>query len=149
MKTKTHSKNIKRGDIFYVISDPDNPPIGAEIWSDRAGIIISNDTICRTSNAVEIVYISTSTRKQLSPTHVQIKSGKKDAIAICEQVHTVDISRLTDLFGHITDDEMENVENGILFGQGINRGKNPQGIFRKWENYIRKYHLPTTADTRL
>lgn len=147
MTTPKH--NIKRGDIFYIIGDPENPPIGAEIWSDRAGIVISNDTICKTSNAIQIVYISTSQTKRLSPTHIPIISGNKKAIAICEQVHTVDISRITDQFGHITDEEMENVENGILFGQGINRGRNPQGIFRKWENYIRTYHLPTTANTKL
>lgn len=147
--TTTPNKTIKRGDIFYIIGDPENPPVGAEIWSDRAGIIVSNDTICKTSHAVEIVYISTSTTKRLSPTHIPVTSGNKQAIAICEQVHTVDVSRLTDYFGHITDEEMIDVENGILFGHGINRGRNPQGIFRKWENYIRTYHLPTTMKTTL
>lgn len=141
--------NIQRGDIFYVTDDPENPAIGAEIWANRAGIIISNPTICKTSRAVQIVYISTSKNKRLSPTHIQVTSGNKQAIAICEQVHTVDISRLTDYFGHVNDEEMENVEGGVLFGQGINRGKNPQGIFKKWENYIRTYHLPTTSEITL
>jgi len=78
-----------------------------------------------------------------------VTSGNKKAIALCEQVHTVDKSRLTDYFGHATDDEMQDVDAGILFGLGINHGRNPQGIFRKWENYIRKYKLPTTFTTTL
>lgn len=144
-----NEKSIKRGDIFYIIGDPENPPIGAEIWSDRAGLIVSNDAICKSSDALEIVYVSTSQHKRLSPSHIRVTSGNKKAIALCEQVHTVDKSRLTDYFGHATDEEMQDVDAGILFGLGINRGCNPQGIFRKWENYIRKYKPPTTFKTTL
>lgn len=140
-------RNLKRGDIFYIVGDPDNPPVGAEIWSDRAGLVVSSDPINKTSNAIEIVYVSTSQTKRLSPTHIPVTSGNKKAIAICEQVHTVDISRLTDYFGTATEEEMKDVDAGIMFGLGINRGTNPQGIFRKWENYMRKYHLPTTIDS--
>ncbi len=144
-----NTKSIKRGDIFYIVGDPENPPIGSEIWSDRAGIIVSNDAICKSSNALEIVYVSTSKNKKLSPSHIEVTSGNKKAIALCEQVHTVDKSRLTDYFGHATDEEMDDVDAAILFGLGINHGRNPQGIFRKWENYIRKYKLPTTFTTTL
>lgn len=144
-----NTTSIKRGDIFYIVGDPENPPIGSEIWSDRAGLIVSNDAICKSSNALEIVYVSTSKNKRLSPSHIEVTSGNKKAIALCEQVHTVDKSRLTDYFGHATDEEMNDVDAGILFGLGINHGRNPQGIFRKWENYIRKYKLPTTFTTTL
>lgn len=146
----THNNNsnkrqIHRGDIFYIIGDPNNPPIGSEIWSDRAGLIVSNDGINKTSNAVEIVYLSTSKSKRLSPSHIPVQSGNKTALAICEQIHTVDISRLTDYMGHVSDEEMENVDAGCLFGLQINHGRNPQGIFRKWENYLRTYDVLTAT----
>ena len=133
------NRNIKRGDIFYVTEDPEHPPIGAEIWPDRAGLIVSADVFNRTSHAVMIVYLSTSEKKKPCPTHIPVTSGNRTAIAQCEQIHTVDISRLTDYFGSVTAEEMDEVEAGMLFGLQINRGKNPQGIFRKYQRQLDKY----------
>lgn len=144
MTTTNNIKNrISRGDIFYIDGDPNNPPIGAEMWSDRAGLIVSNNGINNHSDAVQIVYLSTSKKKHLSPTHVSVTSGNKTAIAICEQIHTVDKSRLKDYFGSATESEMKEIDEALLFGLQINTGRNPQGIFRKWENYLRKYKILT------
>lgn len=134
-------QKIRRGDIFYIIGDPDNPPVGSEIWSDRAGLIVSNDGTNMASGAVEVVYLSTSENKRLSPSHIYVTSGNKRTMALCEQIHTVDKSRLTDYIGHATDEEMENIADALLFSLQINTGRNPQGLFRKWENYIRKYNI--------
>ena len=62
------NKDIKRGDIFYITDDPNRPAIGAEIWSDRPAIIVSNNVLNRTSKAIQIVYLSTSEKKKPSPT---------------------------------------------------------------------------------
>lgn len=144
---KNNNRNIKRGDIFYIIGDPENPPIGSEIWSDRAALVVSNDGLNKTSGALEVVYVSTSETKRLSPTHIPVTSGNKTALAICEQIHTIDISRFTDYFGTATEEEMKDIDGALCFSLGINRGTNPQGIFRKWENYMRTYHLPATVET--
>lgn len=127
------NQTVKRGDIFYVTENPASPPTGAEIWPNRAAVVVSADVFNRTSSAVEVVYLSTSTRKKPCPTHVTVTSSRKKAIAMCEQIHSVDKSRLKDFMGHVSDEEMEDIEGGILFGLQINRGKNPQGIFRKYQ----------------
>ena len=129
------------GEIYYIVNDPLQPSIGTEIWSNRCGIVVSNNTSNKNSGFVEIVYLSTSTHKRLSPTHIPIISGTKKAIAICEQVHTVDNSRLKTYIGTITEKEMADIHPAILFGLGINKGLSPQGIFKKWEEYIKTYHL--------
>ena len=108
------NKDIKRGDIFYITDDPTRPAIGAEIWSDRPAIIVSNNVLNRTSNAIQIVYLSTSEKKKPSPTHVQVTSGTKKATAMCEQIHTVDISRLTDYIGTVPEEEMDDVQYSSL-----------------------------------
>lgn len=135
------------GEIYYIVNDPLQPSIGTELWSNRCGIIVSNDTNNKNSGFVEIVYLSTSTHKRLSPTHIPVISGTKKAIAICEQVHTVDNSRLKTYIGNITQEEMSEIKPAILFGLGINKGLSPQGIFKKWEEYIKTYHLNEELDT--
>ena len=131
--------SLTRGDIVYVSGDPANPPKGSEIWPDRLGIIVSADVLNRTSGVVMVVYLTTSEKKRLCPTHIPVISSNKQAMAMCEQVHTVDKSRITDHVGRITEDELEDVEAGILFGLQINRGKNPQGIFRKFQHMLDQY----------
>ena len=44
-----------------------------------------------------------------------------------------------DYIGTISDDEMNDVDGALLFALQINRGKNPQGIFKKYEKQLLKY----------
>lgn len=130
-----------KGEIYYIQSDPNHPSVGNEIWSNRPGIVVSNDTSNKTSGFVEVVYLSTSKKKKPSPTHIPVISGNKEAFALCEQVHTVDNSRLSTFMNKITDEELEDVESAILFGLGINHGPSANGIFKKWESYIKEQNL--------
>lgn len=128
--------NIKKGAIFYVVEDPDDPSIGNEIWPNRPAVIVSNDALNRNSGVVGIVYLSTSPRKYPAPTHVTVTSGTKTATALCEQIHTVSTERLKDYIGCITESEIRSVEQAIMFTLGINTGTNPQGIFKKFERHL-------------
>lgn len=148
MSKSQGNRKLQRGDIFYIIDDPNNPPVGAEIWPDRAGLIVSNNAICGTSNCVKVVYLYTTNRKD-SPTHIKVTSGSKQATAMCEQIHSVDVSRLTSYFGHISDEEMEEIDAALMFSLGINTGTNPQGIFKKWERYVKTYRLPPLNQKKL
>lgn len=135
------SEHPKRGDIYYVMGDPERPEKGTEIWSDRPGIVISNDVLNRTSGAVTVAYLSTS-KKRPAPTHANVTSGQKQAVAMCEQIVTVDKSRLSDYIGTATKEEMDDVDGAILFALQINKGKRPDGIFKK---YQRQLELERTA----
>lgn len=140
----------KRGDLFYITENPNQPPIGKEIWSNRVGLIVSSDALNKNAGFVKVVYVSTSPqkRKKLSPTHIPVQSGTKIATAMCEQIHTVDNSRLQNKIGHVPEEQMQEINEGLLFGLGINSGTNPQGIFHKWENYLRTYpNLKTAIQT--
>lgn len=144
MQTSSNS-TIQRGDIFYIIDDPDQPPVGSEEWGNRAGIVISNQGLCNTSPVLTVVWLSTSENKIPSPTHIPVTSGKKTAIALCEHPDSADISRFRQKFGHVPEEEMAQVDAGVMFGLQLNTGVNPQGIFKKWEHYIKKYQLRTDA----
>lgn len=134
-----------RGQIYYVASDPANTPIGAEIWSDRPGLIVSNDTTNKTSGAVEIVYLTTSLHRRPSPLLVKVISGNRSAMANCSQVHSVDKSRLHQLIGTITAEELTDIDKALCFSLGIDQ-QNYRSAFKKWENYIREYHIETCEE---
>lgn len=125
-----------RGDIYYVTGDPARKEIGAETWSDRPGVIVSNDVLNRTSGVVSIAYLSTSKKRRPSPTHANVTSGGKTAVAMCEQIQTVDKSRLAEYIGSASKEEMDDVDGAILFALQINRGKRPDGIFRKYQRQL-------------
>lgn len=136
---------ILRGDIYYVASANDITPIGCEIWSDRPALVVSNDTTNQTAGVVEVVYLSTSMKKRPTPLHVRVRSGSRNAIAMCGQIHTVDKSRLRQKLGTVTETEMNTVDKALCFSLGINE-ESYRSLFKKWENYIREYHIPVVEE---
>ena len=142
---------IKRGSIFYVKSDPYRPEQGAEVWSDRPAVIVSNDKNNKYSPAVEVVFLTTKQKHAALPTHVQVHSGGKIATALCEQVHTIDKQRLDAFMGTLTSQEMHNISTAIALGLEIhnNDKKRITGLFSKWEKLVTKYHLPILQENDL
>lgn len=125
-----------RGSIYYVTGDPGRPEVGSETWADRPGLVVSNDVLNKTSGAVSVVWLSTSPKRRPSPTHASVTSGGRTAVAMCEQIQTVDKSRLSDYIGTATKEEMDDVDGAILFALQINKGKRPDGIFRKYQRML-------------
>lgn len=105
-----------RGEIYYVY--PSVCGTGSEIRSGRPGIIVSNDTSNRCSPYVEIAYLTTREKKPL-PTHAHVESSGASATALCEQVSTVDKSRLGNYMGSLTKLEMRDVNDAILVSLGL------------------------------
>lgn len=134
------SEMYSRGEIYYIQSDMDKPPVGSEIWSDRPGLIVSNNVANKNSGVVEIVYLTRSFKKRVSPTHIRVTSGERTAIALCEQIHTVSHSRIKDHIGVITECEQKDIDEALLLNLAIDQ-KSYKGMFRKWENYIRENEL--------
>ena len=108
---QANTKYLK-GDIHYIKS-LDNTPIGTEIWSNRPAVIVSNNTTNSTSGFVNVVYLTTSFYKRICPTHITIDSDSKKAIALCEQIHTVDNSRIGPKLGSITYHEQLKIDKAL------------------------------------
>lgn len=135
---------IKRGDVFYVKSEPLSSSQGSEIWSDRPAVIVSNNKNNEHSPAVMIVYLTTAQKHAQLPTHVQVNSCGKIATALCEQVHTIDKSRLSSYMCTLHFAEMKEISSAIALGLGITKNdqKKIVGIFSKWEKTVEKYQIP-------
>lgn len=111
----TFAMKINRGDIFYVNR---SETIGAEQQSGRPAIIVSNPECNEHSPVVEVVYLTCKNKKHL-PTHVRIESAGRRSTALCEQITSVDVSRLGDYKGHLTDSEAELVDIALMRSLGI------------------------------
>ena len=106
---------IKRGEIYYI----DIPySTGHEMEKDRPGIIVSCDELNRTSPVVAVVMCSASCKHEL-PEHITIRSTEQISTALCENVYTVEKSRVGRYVGRCTKREMEQVDLGLLSGLGL------------------------------
>lgn len=105
-----------RGDIFYIQKTAS--VCGSEQIAGRPGIIVSNDIGNKTSETIEVVYLTTRHKAAL-PTHVAISSSARESTALCEQITTVSVERVGDYCGHITDEEMEAIDEALMISLGI------------------------------
>ena len=135
MNIENNNAPVQKGNIYFVM-DGNTKQTGNEIWSNRPGIIVSNDISNKHSGVVSIVYLTTSKRKRIRPSHIPVISGGLQALALCEQIFTIDASRLSDYIGTVNEEAMENIDTAIMFQLGINPALRPTTIFKKWENYI-------------
>lgn len=133
----------RRGEIWMVTSDPGSPAIGTEIWSDRPAIIVSNNVMNARGGFAQVVYLSSSTRKQSGPTHVRIPStdGVGTVMALCEQVHTVDASRLRHRMGAVPQEYIRDIDAALSLSLSIGRNPDTHSTFRKWEEHIKQHGI--------
>jgi mRNA interferase MazF len=129
----------RRGDIWMVLADPSTPAVGNEIWSNRPAVIVSNNVLNARSGFAQVVYLSTATRKRSGPTHVELPApeGTGTAMALCEQVHSVDASRLRRKMGVVPEDRIRDVDAALALSMSIGRNPNTHGLFRKWEEHVK------------
>ena len=99
---------MRRGEIYWV--DIPNA-IGHELMKDRPAIIVSCDALNDNSPVVQVVYCSASP--------ITIRSTEQISTALCENVYTVDKSRVGRFVGCCTRREMEQVGLGLLSGLGL------------------------------
>lgn len=108
----------RRGEIYYI--EPGGNAIGSEQRSGRPAVIVSNEQNNRYSGTVEAVYLTTQTKRNL-PTHVTVKGTGRESTALCEQISTIAVERIGQLYGTCDDDEMREIENAMMISLGISR----------------------------
>ena len=136
---------IRRGQVWFVVSDPKHPSVGAETWADRYAVIVSAPPVCDLSKTVCVVWCSTSQKRRIAtpygPTHVRCHINNKDSVIVCEQVTTVDKSRLHRYVCDIDDMHMALVDKALCASLSVTRS-DAKSAFGKWESAIRKFDIP-------
>ena len=106
---------IKKGQIYYADF---SPVVGSEQGGYRPCLIIQNDVGNRYSPTTIIAIITSRNTKAKLPTHYWIKNKEQcglkcDSMVECEQLRTIDKSRLKNLMGELPKDEMKIVDEKL------------------------------------
>lgn len=114
----------KRGEVYF-IRIPAGSTTNHEIKFSRPGVIVSADELNSDSYTVNVVFLSTAAAERHdipSDRHPLVTANKLSA-AICEQVSTVDVSRLGARICRLTDEEMERIDAGLADCLGLSSGE--------------------------
>jgi len=89
---------MNRGDIYWVDL---NPTKGAEINKARPCVLVSATPINRARRTVVVVPLSTSAKPR-PPITIAVSCLGKQVTAVCDQIRTVDKSRLKNRAGNLS-----------------------------------------------
>lgn len=111
------------GDVHYIEKFD---TCGAEEHPDRPAVIVSNKIWIRNIPTVQVVYLTTQPREDL-PTHVVIHSTGRKSTVLCEQISTVDASRIKNYLCTVTPGELIQIERALFASIGFQYIKLPEG----------------------
>jgi mRNA interferase MazF len=111
---------IKRGDIIYADL---SPVVGSEQGGVRPVLVIQNDIGNKYSPTVIVAAITSQINKAKLPTHVELAAAEygitKDSVILLEQIRTIDKKRLKEKIGHLSDELMKRVDDGLQVSFGL------------------------------
>lgn len=108
---------IKRGQIYYIDAEK---AVGCEQTGARPAIIVGNNIGNEKSPVVLVVYL-TGAGKRWMPTHVPVQC-KRPSIALCEQVFTVDKSRIGKYIRTVSKEEMRGIDKALSISLALEGG---------------------------
>ena len=110
---------MKRGEIYYANLDPVQ---GSEQGGMRPVVIIQNDLGNKFSPTVIVLPLTSRMGKTPLRTHVPVMPPmgglQKPSVILCEQVRTLEKSRLKRYVGMLRGDKMTQVERALLIALG-------------------------------
>lgn len=117
MNYSLNTREVKRGDIFYITYSKNFNDSYSYDTTGRPGVIVSDDHLNRGSEYVEVVYLTTKIKRDM-PTHVDVFC-KTPSIALCETIHTVEKDRIGTYVRTVSNEEMEEIERGLRSSLGM------------------------------
>lgn len=120
----TLSRTVARGQVWLVDKDPTKPAVGHENWAGAPAVVVSDTRAANANGVVQVVYTTDSAGKRAGGAHVPVgdlPGGRGPALALCEQVHSVDASRLRRKLAELDADTMEQVSTAVARGLGLVR----------------------------
>ena len=112
---------VKRGEIYFANLGEDN--IGSEQSGTRPVLIIQNNIGNRFSPTVIVACITSKLYKNDIPTHVRIDKNNyglaDDSLILCEQIKTLDKSRLSTKIATLTPHDEARVNAALRLSLAI------------------------------
>lgn len=111
---KTTAPTPVRGSVWYADL---SPVIGSEQGGLRPVVILQNDMGNIHAPTVIAAAMTSVYTKHAIPTHVKIPAsafnGVKDSLVLCEQIRTLDKSRLREMIGTIPDKYLKKIDQAV------------------------------------
>ena len=98
-----------RGDVYWVNLDPTK---GSEINKSRPCVLVGATPINKARRTVVVVPLSTSAKAR-PPIAIAVTCLKKEVVAICDQIRTVDKTRLIKHAGTLSSSDINKLDDGI------------------------------------
>ena len=110
---------MRRGEIYRADLDP---VLGSEQGGVRPVLIVQNDLGNKTSPTVIVAPLTSRPKRADLPTHVRIlppEGGLRlPSQVLCEQVRTLEKSRLTDYLGQLSEESLSRVDAALRAAMG-------------------------------
>ena len=110
-----------KGDVYFVKMGDEG--IGCEQKGDRYAIIVQNNTGNQYSPTTIVAFATTSIHKAKLPTHIEINNSNsgipEPSIVLCEQLRTIDKSRLERRVGHLSINKKEELDRALCISLGL------------------------------
>ncbi|MDL2719121.1 MAG: type II toxin-antitoxin system PemK/MazF family toxin [Acidobacteriota bacterium] len=108
---------MKRGDVFWADLEPRS---GSEQRGRRPVIVVSNDGFNQTPGWRSVIVVPATTSERQGargPTAVLLPKGaggmKKESVALCHQVTTLDRGKLVEKVGSLTSEQLSLIVHGL------------------------------------
>ena len=116
---------IKRGEIY--VADL-SPVTGSEQGGLRPVVILQNDVGNKHSPTTIVGCITSKLHKSKLPTHIELsalKCGlKQDSLLLCEQIRTIDKTRLKEKISVLPPEVMSEINMALLISLGFKLSEN-------------------------
>lgn len=112
---------VHRGEIYYCDL---SPSLGCEQGGLRPVLIIQNEMGNKHAPTTIVAPLTSRMTKKHLPTHIAVpheySNMPADSIVLCEQIRTIDKSRLQSKVGYIDEDGMKKVSFALMVSLGLN-----------------------------
>lgn len=126
---------IYRGQIYYIHPQE---VVGSEQEGGRPAVIVSNNVCNEHSRVVEVVFLTTKEKPPL-PTHVEICSTNRPSTALCEQIESIDKSRIGKYINQVSESEMLRLEKAMMLSLQISTNLRGTKALEEWRRMIEEY----------
>lgn len=100
---------MNRGDIYWIDLEP---TIGSEVNKLRPCVLVGATPINQARSTVVVVPLSTSAKAR-PPVTISVLCLSKQVTAVCDQIRTVDKSRLKNIIGSLSEKDLNELEEGL------------------------------------
>jgi mRNA interferase MazF len=100
---------MNRGDIYWVDL---NPTTGSELNKQRPCVLVGATPINQARRTVVVVPLSTSAKAR-PPITILVSCLGKQVVAVCDQIRTVDKTRLKKMAGVLSEKDLGALDDGL------------------------------------